>query len=143
MAWEGVEGVGSPVEEEVEGVDSRLSSSIFSFTLFICVSYDFLNLSTLLRSIVTFSGVLSMFILSKTEKVNKKMNPIFEHPVSDSVREKIKRVMRQLEKSREAFENSLYTCSKRGSSNVFSIAKQVRSANEETSVFNECRDCHN
>ena len=101
MAWEGVEGLGSPVEEEVEGVDSRLSSSIFSFTLFICVSYDFLPLSTLLRSIVTFSDVWSMFILSKTEKVNKKMDPIFEHPVSDSAREKIKRVIRQLEKSRE------------------------------------------
>ena len=71
------------------------------------------------------------------------MDPIFEHPVFDLVREKIKRFIRQLEKSQEAFENSLYTCFKYGSSNVFSVAKQVRSADEGTSAFNKCRDCRN
>ena len=69
------------------------------------------------------------------------MDPIFEHPVLDSAREKMKRFIRQLEKSQEAFENSLYTCFKFGSNNVFSVAKQVRSADEGTSVFNKCRKC--
>ena len=72
------------------------------------------------------------------------MDPIFEHPVFDSVREKMERFIRQLEKSQEAFENSLlYTCFKCGSNNICSVAKQVRSADEGTSVFNECCDCHN
>ena len=70
------------------------------------------------------------------------MNPIFEHPVFDSARERMKRFIGQLEKSQEALENSLYACFKCGSNNVFSVEKQVRSADEETSVFNECRDCH-
>ena len=71
------------------------------------------------------------------------MDLIFEHPVFDSAREKMKRFMRQLEKSQEAFSNSLYICFKCGSNNIFSVAKQVRSADEGTSVFHECRDCHN
>ena len=78
------------------------------------------------------------------------MDPIFEHAVFDSARENMKHFIRPFEKLQEALENSLYTCFKCGSSNVFSIAKQVRSAdketsvfNKETSVFNECRDCHN
>ena len=71
------------------------------------------------------------------------MDPIFEHPVFDSSMEKVKRVIRHFEKPQEIFENSLYTCFKCGSNNVFSIAKQVRSADEGTSAFNKCRDCHN
>ena len=71
------------------------------------------------------------------------MDPIFEHPVFDSAREKMKLFKKQLEKSQEGLENSLYTCFKRGSNDVYSTAKQVRSADEGTSVFNECRDCHN
>ena len=71
------------------------------------------------------------------------MDPIFEHPVFYLTREKIKRFIRQLEKSQETFENSLYTRCKCGRNNVFSIAKQVRSADEGTSVFKDCRDCHN
>ena len=71
------------------------------------------------------------------------MDPIFEHPVFDSAREKMKHFIRQLEKSQEALENLLFTCFKCGSNNVFSFEKQVRSADEGTSVFNECRDCHN
>ena len=47
------------------------------------------------------------------------MDPIFEYPVFDSARENMKRFIRQLEKSQEAHENSLYTCFKCGSSNVF------------------------
>ena len=61
-----MEDVGPHVGEDVEGVGSRLSSfsfNIFSFTLFMRVSYDFLPCSTLLGSFVTFSDVLSMFIL--------------------------------------------------------------------------------
>ena len=71
------------------------------------------------------------------------MDPIFEHPVFYLTREKIKRFIRQLEKSQETFENSLYTRFKCGRNNDFSIAKQVRSADEGTSVFNDCQDCHN
>ena len=66
------------------------------------------------------------------------MDPIFEHPVFDSAREKMKRFIRQLEKSQESLENSLYTCFKCGSNNVFSVTKQVKSADEGMSVFNEC-----
>ena len=71
------------------------------------------------------------------------MDPIFEHHVFDSAREKVERVIRQLEKSQEALENLLYTCFKCGSYKIFSIAKQVRSPDEGTTVFNNCRDCHN
>ena len=71
------------------------------------------------------------------------MDPVFEHSVFDSVREKVKRVIRQLEKPQEALENSLYTCFKCRSNKIFSIAKQVRAADEGMTVFNECRDCNN
>ena len=71
------------------------------------------------------------------------MDPIFEHPVFDSTRKRVKCVIKELEKPQEALEKSLYTCFKSGSNNVFSIAKQVRSADEGTSAFNECRDCRN
>ena len=63
----GVEGVELPVGEGVEGVEegvekvgSWLSFSIFSFSLFMYVSYDFLSHSCLLGSFVTFWDVLSM-----------------------------------------------------------------------------------
>ena len=71
------------------------------------------------------------------------MDLIFEHPVFDLAREKMKNFIRLLEKSQDPLENSTYTCFKCGSNNIFSVAKQVRSADEGTSVFNECRDCHN
>ena len=64
-------------------------------------------------------------------------------PIFDSARENIKRVIRQLEKPREALENSLYTCFKCGSNKIFFIAKQVRPADEGMTVFNECRGGHN
>ena len=76
-------------------------------------------------------------------RAKRKMDPIFEYPVFDSAREKMKRFIKQLVKQQETFESSLHTCFKCGSNNVFSIAKQIRSAHEGTSVFNECRDCHN
>ena len=66
------------------------------------------------------------------------MDPIFEHPAFDSAREKTKCVIKQLKKSQETFENLLDTCTKCGSNKIFSVTKQVRSANEGTSVFNEC-----
>ena len=71
------------------------------------------------------------------------MESIFEHPVFDSAREKVKRVIRQLEKPSEALENLLYTCFKCGSNKIFSISKHVKSADEGTSIFNECPDCYN
>ena len=71
------------------------------------------------------------------------MDPVFEHPVFNLARGKMKRAMEQLEKPRPAFSDSLYTCFKCGNNNLFSVAKQVRSADEGTPVFNECRNCHN
>ena len=71
------------------------------------------------------------------------MDSIFEHPVLDSAREKLKRVIRQPERPQEALENSLYTGFKCGSNKIFSIAKQVRSGDERMTIFNECRGCHN
>ena len=73
---------------------------------------------------------LSLRLPSVYTKVKTNMDPIFEHPVFDSAREKVKRVTRQLEKPREALENSLYTCFKCESNKIFSIAKQVRSGDE-------------
>ena len=70
------------------------------------------------------------------------MNSIFEHLVFDSAREKMKRVIKQLEKRRKALENSLYICFKCGGNKMFSIAKQVMSADERLAVFNECQDYH-
>ena len=86
---------------------------------------------------------LSLMLPSVYPKVKTNMDPIFEHPVFDSAREKLKRVIRQFKKPQEALENSLYTCFKCGSNKVFSIAKQVRSVDQGTAVFNECRDGHN
>ena len=74
------------------------------------------------------------------KKVETNMAPIFEHPVFDSARKKMNRAMEQLQKSQEALENLLYTCFKCGCNKIFAIAKQVRSVDEGTSVFNECQD---
>ena len=51
--------------------------------------------------------------------------------------------MKQLEKPQEISENSLYICFKCGRSNLLSVAKQVRSADEGTTVLDEGCDCHN
>ena len=52
------------------------------------------------------TGICPYLFLSKTEKVVEiKMDPVFEHPVFDSAREKMERFIRHLEKSQEAFEN--------------------------------------
>ena len=79
------------------------------------VSCDFLPRSCLLGYFLTSCDVLSMFILRvQRKRVETNMDPIFEHPVFehsvfDSVREKIKRFIKQLEKSQETFESLLYT----------------------------------
>ena len=70
------------------------------------------------------------------------MDPIFEHPVFDSPRKKVKHAIRQPEKPHKFLENFLYICFKCRSNNVFSITKQVRSADEGKFVFNECPDFH-
>ena len=70
------------------------------------------------------------------------MDPIFEHLAFDLDKEKLESVIRQLEKSQETLENLLYTCFQCGRNKIFSIAKHVRPADEETIVLNECRDCH-
>ena len=99
-----------------------------------------------------------MFILSQTPiakrlsglkcrnycfNVKTNTDPIFEHPVFDSSRNRVKCVIKQVEKPQEALEDSLYTCFKCGSNNIFSITRQARSPNEGTSVFNKFHDCHN
>ena len=77
------------------------------------------------------------------KKVERKVDPIFEHPVFDSAKEKVKCAMEQLKKPQEVFNNSLYACFKCESNNVFSVAKQVKSADGGTSVFIKSCDCHN
>ena len=49
------------------------------------------------------------------------MDPIFEHPAFDSARERIKCV--KLKKHKKTFENSLYSCFKCESNNVFFCCK--------------------
>ena len=84
-----------------------------------------------------------LYFKAQRKRVETNMDPIFEHPVFDSAREKMKHVIRQLEKPQEALENPLYTCFQCGSNKIFPIAKQIRSADEGMTVFNECRDCNN
>ena len=108
------------------------------------VLFPFLSRYCLLSLFVTFCDVLPMFILRVHRKIfETNMDPIFEHPAFDSAREKMKRVISQLEKPQEGLENLLHTCFKCGGSKIFSIEKQVWSADEGTTVFNECRDCNN
>ena len=85
---------------------------------------------------------LSLRLPSVYPKVKRKIDPIFEHLPFDLDNEKLESVIRQLEKSQEALENLLYTCFQCGRNKIFSIAKHVRPADEETIVLNECRDCH-
>ena len=85
---------------------------------------------------------LSLRLRSVYPKVKRKMDPIFEHLAFDLDKEKLESVIRQLEKSQETLENLLYTCFQCGRNKIFSIAKHVRPADEETIVLNECRDCH-
>ena len=96
---------------------------IFSFIFFIKFSLLLRPVSACFGSLsfVTFFDVLSILFISKVQrkKIETNMDPIFEHPVFDSAREKMKRFIRQLEKSQEALENSLYTCFKCRSNNVF------------------------
>ena len=103
---EGVEGIGLSIEEEV---DSWLSFSIFSFSLFMYVSCDFLPRSCLLGSFVTSSDFCSCYLKAQGKKVETNMAPFFKYPVFDLAGEKVKRVIRQLEKPHETLENSLYT----------------------------------
>ena len=49
------------------------------------------------------------------------MDSIFEHPVFDSARERVKCEIRQLEKPQEAPENSLYTCFKCVEATMYSL----------------------
>ena len=65
------------------------------------VSCDFLPRSCLLGSFVTFFHVLSMFYFKQKgkKKLKEKMDPIFEHPVFDSAKEKFQRAVEQLKKT--------------------------------------------
>ena len=73
-------------------------------------------------------GGNSFWLVSKgyllyIQKINKKMDPIFEHLVFDSARGKVKHIMRQLKKPQEPLENLLYTCFKCGGNKIFYIVK--------------------
>ena len=65
---EDVEGVDLSVGE---GVGSWLSSSIFSFSLFMYVSCDYLPRSCLLGSFVTFSDFFHVYFEEKQKRFNK------------------------------------------------------------------------
>ena len=69
------------------------------------------------------------------------MDPIFEHPVFDSARERIKRV--KLKKHKKHLKIRCIHVLSVEVSMYFSVAKQVRFADEGSSVFNKCRDSHN
>ena len=120
---------------------SRMFLSCYCFFLFFYHFYFTQNP----RGYLFRHVVLSMFILrAQGKKVERKFwNPIFAHPFFDSAREKVKRAMEQLKKPQETFNNSLYASFKCGGNNVFSVAKQVQSADEGISLVSECRDCHN
>ena len=75
------------------------SFKILSFNSFIEFPLPLRAASIRFGSFVTFCDVLSMFILRyKEKKLKQNMDPIFEHPVFDSARERVKYVIRQLEK---------------------------------------------
>ena len=48
-----------------------------------------------------------VYLKVQRKRSETNMDQIFEHPVFDSAKEKMKRVIRQLEKPQEVFENSL------------------------------------
>ena len=51
----------------------------------------------------------SCYLKAQGKKVETNMAPFFKYPVFDLAGEKVKRVIRQLEKPHETLENSLYT----------------------------------
>ena len=57
-------------------------------------------------------------------------------------KKKLGNVIHQLENTPETFSNSLYICFKCGKNNIYSSGKQVSPADEGTTVFNKCSDCH-
>lgn len=68
----------------------------------------------------------------------------FSSPVFNSARERVSEAFRQMIKPpASAVEQDLYVCYKCGSKNILSVAKQVRSCDEGTSVFNSCNSCGN
>ena len=85
---------------------------------------------------------MSKYIQKRKDYIPPADMSFFDHPVFDSAKEKVKRYIKQLQKQ-QTRSVSIYTCFKCGSNTVFSVSKQVRSADEGTTVFNECRECHN
>ena len=72
------------------------------------------------------------------------MEKDFLNPVFDEAREQVKRAFEQMTSPElVSSRQSLYTCFKCGSKNIASVAKQVRSSDEGTSVFNTCKKCGN
>ena len=71
------------------------------------------------------------------------MYSIFDHLVFDSAKKKGEMCNKSTWKTTRKIWKLVVRCFKCGSNNVFSIANQVRSADEGTSAFNECREFHN
>ena len=68
----------------------------------------------------------------------------FSNRVFDSAKKRVSEVLDLMERPNiPSSEQTLYMCYKCGSENISSIAKQVRSSDEGTSVFNSCNDCRN
>lgn len=74
--------------------------------------------------------------------MDKKMDPIFSHPVFYNAKKIKEDVLSQLEKQHKTLVKCLYVCYRCGENNIRSVSKQVRSANEGISIFNECLYCH-
>ena len=78
---------------------------IFSFIFFIKFSLLLRPVSACFGSwsFVTFCDVLSILFILKVQrkKIETNMDPIFEHPVFDSARKKMKRFIRQIESHRK------------------------------------------
>ena len=85
---------------------------------------------------------MSKYIQKRKDYIPPADMSFFDHPVFDSAKEKVKRYIEQLQKQ-QTRSVSIYTCFKCGSNDIKSISKQVRSADEGTTVFNKCRECHN
>ena len=71
----------------------------------------------------------------------KEYNDPFDNKVFDAARVAAKVAFELMKMHVPTSEQTLYMCHKCGSKNISSVARQVRSADEGTSVFNSCRDC--
>ena len=67
----------------------------------------------------------------------------FNDPIFDRAKLREKEYFKLLLHKVKPSQQRLYTCHKCKSTNITSVSKQVRSADESSSVFNRCGDCGN